>query len=556
MKCDADDMKKLITQLTYLDVFRVNTALREEDDGDMDSRSGDIPLVSLASKDSAPTDVVSDLLRAEERGKLHVITNVKQRLIEKTVGFYDELKKHRSKTFATLYKATVSTKHNVQKTVKADRKLLQRLLNAVTAGRTVEMRSILKHELSPVPLSLAKHGGDMDSTQKSELINVMADGIPIPSAIPEANMETCVMIDRHGLIQALGKPHWCQTFGDYADVFLNNVTSHFRCHTTRVDVVFDRYTGQQSIKAVTRSKRVGKKRPIRNVPLPQVWSSFIASDENKADLARFLIEIIVTKGLPEQCELVTGGGFSCATHARSTRSEVKLQGNHEEADTRLVLHSCEAVSQGYKRVLVICRDTDVMLLLVHFIPAQTAEVWMIFGIAKKRKCYPIHVLSERLAKPLRDNLMSFHAFRGCDTTSAFSGHGKRFCWKTFQNHPHLVQGIGRHGELAPIGQFVCHLYGTPEQHTVDNARLQLFGKGKLGLEMLPPTRDALELHTARANYQAKIWLQADQEHIDIPSPTDISACMMESDCLKAVWTRLPPIPDARLELVTCGCKAK
>ena len=138
------------------------------------------------------------------------------------------------------------------------------------------MGSILKHELSPFPLSLAKHGGDMNSTQKSELINVLVDGIPIPSAIPEANMKTCVMIDGHGLIQALGEPHGCQTFGDYADVFLNNVTNHFRCHTTRVDVVLDRYTGDQSIKAVTRSKRVGKKRPIRkvidrrNVPLPQV----------------------------------------------------------------------------------------------------------------------------------------------------------------------------------------------------------------------------------------------------------------------------------------------
>ena len=95
MKRDADDVKKLIIQLTRLDVFRVNTALREEEDGDMDSISGDIPLLSLASKDSAPTDVVSDLLRAEERGKLHVITNLKQRLIEKTVGFHDVLKKHR-----------------------------------------------------------------------------------------------------------------------------------------------------------------------------------------------------------------------------------------------------------------------------------------------------------------------------------------------------------------------------------------------------------------------------------------------------------------------------
>ena len=51
-------------------------------------------------------------------------------------------------------------------------------------------------------------------------------------------MKTCVKSYGHGLIQALGKPHGCQTFGDYADVFLNNVTSHFICHTIRVDVVF------------------------------------------------------------------------------------------------------------------------------------------------------------------------------------------------------------------------------------------------------------------------------------------------------------------------------
>ena len=126
----------------------------------------------------------------------------------------------------------MSTNHNVQKTVKADRKLLQRLLNAVIAGRTVEIGLYTVARVVPKPAVSAKHGGDMNSTQKSELINVLADGIHIPSAIPEANIKTCVMIDGHDLVHALGKPHGCETFGDYADVFMNNVTSHFRCHTT------------------------------------------------------------------------------------------------------------------------------------------------------------------------------------------------------------------------------------------------------------------------------------------------------------------------------------
>ena len=98
----------------------------------------------------------------------------------------------------------------------------------------------------------------------------------------------------------------------------------------------------------------------------------------------------------------------------------------------------------------------------------------------------------------------------------------------------------------------AHLSNKPSTMPDSNSSV----RASLVWKCYPPTRNALELHTARANYQAKIWLQADQEHIDIPSPTDISAWMMESDCLKAVWTRLPPIPDACLELVTCGCKVK
>ena len=47
--------------------------------------------------------------------------------------------------------------------------------------------------------------------------------------------------------------------------------------------------------------------------------------------------------LPERWELVTGGGFSSPTDTRSTRRQtVNLHSNHDEADTRLILHSCEA----------------------------------------------------------------------------------------------------------------------------------------------------------------------------------------------------------------------
>ena len=68
--------------------------------------------------------------------------------------------------------------------------MIQRLLNAVTAGRPVEMDSIMKHELSTVPLSIAKVGGNMHSTSKAELIDILKGQINIPSKLPETDMKT------------------------------------------------------------------------------------------------------------------------------------------------------------------------------------------------------------------------------------------------------------------------------------------------------------------------------------------------------------------------------
>ena len=115
----------------------------------------------------------------------------------------------------------------------------------------MEMVHILKHELSPIPLSLAKAGGDMNSTPKSDLVDMLMTGLYAPSEVPEASLKMCVLIYGHALIQALGKSQGCQTFGDYAERFMQIVTHYFIDHTTRVDILFDRYAEEDSIKSMT-----------------------------------------------------------------------------------------------------------------------------------------------------------------------------------------------------------------------------------------------------------------------------------------------------------------
>ena len=50
-------------------MLQVHTALAEGEDGANVSLCNDIALVSLATKDTAPSDVVSGLLTAEDQGK-------------------------------------------------------------------------------------------------------------------------------------------------------------------------------------------------------------------------------------------------------------------------------------------------------------------------------------------------------------------------------------------------------------------------------------------------------------------------------------------------------
>jgi hypothetical protein len=58
--------------------------------------------------------------------------------------------------------------------------------------------------------------------------------------------------------------------------------------------------------------------------------------------------------------------------------------------------------------------------------------------------------------------MEFHAVTGCDTTSQFSGKGKRNCWKVFLKEPDLLQAIdylryGTEKYTISMSQFDMHI---------------------------------------------------------------------------------------------------
>lgn len=73
-----------------------------------------------------------------------------------------------------------------------------------------------------------------------------------------------------------------------------------------------------------------------------------------------------------------------------------LTANHEEADTRIILHVLSAKMSGYFR----CIDNDVLVLLVHLKIYFTPEVWMKAGRGENLRYIPVNEINlcENLSK--------------------------------------------------------------------------------------------------------------------------------------------------------------
>ena len=80
--------------------------------------------------------------------------------------------------------------------------------------------------------------------------------------------------------------------------------------------------------------------------------------------------------------------------------------NHEEADTRIVVHIQHALQQGMKTIEVQTVDTDVVVILVgvfydlHAIQ-PLADIWIAFGVGKNYRILSVNAISSSLSCIIR-----------------------------------------------------------------------------------------------------------------------------------------------------------
>ena len=77
-------------------------------------------------------------------------------------------------------------------------------------------------------------------------------------------------------------------------------------------------------------------------------------------------------------QVVTAGGFleACEVQSSSDIDVTRLESNHIEADTRIILHASVLKSDEYERVIFAARDTDVLLLLLYTAPQSSDQLWL------------------------------------------------------------------------------------------------------------------------------------------------------------------------------------
>ena len=85
--------------------------------------------------------------------------------------------------------------------------------------------------------------------------------------------------------------------------------------------------------------------------------------------------------------------------------------DHEETDTRLLLHACQT-SLSQESVVVKSPDTDVLIMMVGHKHAITTDLYFDTGTGNNRRIISIESIYESLGPDLSAALLGFHAFTG------------------------------------------------------------------------------------------------------------------------------------------------
>ena len=182
----------------------------------------------------------------------------------------------------------------------------------------------------------------------------------------------------------------------------------------------------------------------------KTWNKFLTISSNKSVLVQFLVcrwKAEFREKLGERTMFVTMQDQCWKLDFISCDNVPDLCCNHEEADTRIILH---AMHSGGTSV-IHCDDTDVLVLLLSH-SGSLGRCYLKKGRGSKTRIIELALIVEKLIKTactrdtLRLSLIGLHALTGCDIVSAFAGKSKWKALKLLVKNKCYVAGMMKLGE--------------------------------------------------------------------------------------------------------------
>ena len=387
----------------------------------VDPFSEDVPK-AFSTGTEIPKEIVDNVLNAAEIGDAKYISFVKERLIDRTKSFFDPIKKNN-------LNLGISKKKKLPKAVEILKEDKQAF--GLMVAKSATMAESFEYPITSVPLSIATTECTLRQSNKSQLRATLVD---IAGALSHVTTTDCAwFIDGMAVIRAAEpKP----TYKEFVDAFFEKVTPSIQTRPILIGIINDTYR-HRSTKAGTRLKRgdPGPRTHIQGTSQHMLqglrWKELLHNNDNKTDL----IELLAQYMQSVECRSKLPYEFIVTVNEKTVKvSNTSLQVlsncNHEEADTRLILHAI----LSEKDCVIVASDTDVLILLVwaydHY---QVKKNWY---FQYETHCFAnVSMICDYLGKDVCSRLPAFHALTGCDQTSYFSGAGKsRIFEKALDHH--------------------------------------------------------------------------------------------------------------------------
>ena len=202
---------------------------------------------------------------------------------------------------------------------------------------------------------------------------------------------------------------------------------------------------------------------------------------------------------------------------------ILLKTSHEEADVIMINQLLWVVttSSTTKSVKVICDDTDVFALLIHYVHTENIENTIIMQATKNG--HPIIDIHEVIEKMIAEKLdtaliIQVHALSGCDTVAAYYRKGKKTALKVANKYADSLN-LKIIGDLTQsedavykaASHYLSRCYGCLPQEDITDVRAKVWFKktamsvhASPKLAALPPTEAAFRPNILRGHYQTAI----------------------------------------------------